>query len=180
LYRDFGNIFEGTFLEWWRGHKTLFAEQRSLKVSSENDYNIIYHIDPYRPLHHIQEEIKALHMRAHAIMPRRGSRSTSTAEYPIYTNVSAHTLHRVLTIWDLKQTKPNDSAYDIGILAGLRPNLMPASKYGAKRTLEALEIERYNKRARISISNQTNRYLRTAAQYIENVGLGEFPKALRR
>jgi hypothetical protein len=57
---------------------------------------------------------------------------------------------------------------------------MPASKYGAKRTLEALEIERYNKRARISISNQANRYLRTAAQYIENVGLGEFPKALRR
>ena len=106
LYRDFGNIFEGTFLEWWRGHKTLFAEQRSLKASGENDHNIIYHIDPYRPLHHIQEEIKALHMRAHAIMPRRGSRSTSTAEYPIYTNVSAHTLHRVLTIWDLKQTKP--------------------------------------------------------------------------
>lgn len=32
----------------------------------------------------------------------------------------------------------------------------------------------------ISISNQTNRYLRTAVQYIENVGLGEFPKALRR
>jgi hypothetical protein len=57
---------------------------------------------------------------------------------------------------------------------------MPASKYGAKRTLKAIEIERHNKRARISISNQTNRYLRTAAQYIENVGLGEFPKALRR
>jgi hypothetical protein len=180
LYRDFGNIFEGTFLEWWRGHKTLFAEQRILKARGENDYNVIYHIDPYRPLHQIQEEIKALHMRAHAIMPKRGSTSTSTAEYPIYTNVSAHTLHRVLTIWDLKQTKPNDSAYDLGILAGLRPNLMPTSKYGAKRTLKALEIERHNQRARISISNQTNRYLRTAAQYIENVGLGEFPKALRR
>jgi hypothetical protein len=180
LYRDFGNIFEGTFLEWWRGHKTLFAEQRILKARGENDYNVIYHIDPYRPLHQIQEEIKALHMRAHAIMPKRGSTSTSTAEYPIYTNVSAHTLHRVLTIWDLKQTKPNDSAYDLGILAGLRPNLMPTSKYGAKRTLKALKIERHNQRARISISNQTNRYLRTAAQYIENVGLGEFPKALRR
>ena len=180
LYRDFGNIFEGTFLEWWTGHKTLFAEQRHLNAHGDNDHEIVYHIDPYRPLHHIQEEIKALHMRAHAIMPRLGSRSNSTAQYPIYTNVSAHTLHRVLTIWDLKQTNPAHRAYDLGILAGLRPNLMPPSKYGAKRTLKALEIERRNKRARISISNQTNRYLRTAVQYIENVGLGEFPKALRR
>jgi len=37
-----------------------------------------------------------------------------------------------------------------------------------------------NKRARISIANQSNRYLRTASQYIENVGQGEFPKAERR
>jgi hypothetical protein len=34
--------------------------------------------------------------------------------------------------------------------------------------------------ARISFANQTNRYLRTAEQYIDNVGRGEFPKALRR
>ena len=31
-----------------------------------------------------------------------------------------------------------------------------------------------------SFANQTNRYLRAAGQYIDNVGLGEFPKALRR
>ena len=34
--------------------------------------------------------------------------------------------------------------------------------------------------AHISIANQVNRYLRTASQYIENVGQGEFPKAERR
>jgi len=119
-------------------------------------------------------------MRAQAIMPVGGSPVTSTAQYPIYTNVSAHTLHRVLKLWDLKQTHPTDSAYNLGILAGLRPNLMPLPQYTATRTSKALEIERHNKRARISISNQTNRYLRTAEQYVENVGHGEFPKALRR
>ena len=31
-----------------------------------------------------------------------------------------------------------------------------------------------------SFANQTNRYLRTSGQYIDNVGRGEFPKALRR
>ena len=31
-----------------------------------------------------------------------------------------------------------------------------------------------------SFANQTNRYLRAAGQYIDNVGREEFPKALRR
>jgi hypothetical protein len=180
LYQDFGDIFEGTFLDWWSNHQILFAEQNCSDPNGSNDHNLTYQINLYRPLHHIQEEIKALHMSAHAIMPIQGSTIKSTARYPIYTNVSAHTLYRVLTIWDLKQTYPTESAFDLGILAGLRPNLMPVSKYGATRTLHAVEIERHNKRARISISNQTNRYLRTAEQYIDNVGLGEFPKALRR
>ena len=180
LYQDFGNIFDGSFLDSWRDHQSLFAEQSCVGEDPDNLGQLMYQIDPYRPLHHIQEEVKALHMRAQAIMPAGRSTVTSTAQYPIYTNVSAHTLHRVLSVWDLKQIHPTDSAYNLGILAGLRPNLMPLSKYGAKRTSNALGIERHNKRARISISNQTNRYLRTARQYIENVGLGEFPKALRR
>lgn len=180
LYRDFGDVFDGTFLEWWDDHQSLFAEQSFVGEHNDNHGKLTYQIDPSRPLHHIQEEVKALHMRAQAIMPAGRSTVTSTAQYPIYTNVSAHTLHRVISVWDLKQTHPTDSAYNLGILAGLRPNLMPLSKYGATRTSKALEIERHNKRARISISNQTNRYLRTAEQYIHNVGHGEFPKALRR
>ena len=47
-------------------------------------------------------------------------------------------------------------------------------------TQSAAAIERHNKRAHISIANQSNRYLRTAEQYIYNVGRGEFPKAQRR
>ena len=47
-------------------------------------------------------------------------------------------------------------------------------------TQSAAAIERHNKRAHISIANQFNRYLRTAEQYIYNVGRGEFPKAQRR
>lgn len=180
LYQDFGDIFESTFLNWWSTHQSLFAEQNGLGPKNNNDHSLLYQIDPHRPLHYIQEEIKALHMHAQAIMPTQGSTVTSTARYPIYTNVSAHTLYRVLSMWDLRQACPTENAFDLGILAGLRPNLMPASKYGATRTLHAVEIERHNKRARISISNQTNRYLRTAEQYIENVGLGIFPKALRR
>ena len=180
LYQDFGDIFENTFLNWWSSHQSLFAEQDCSGANTSNDHGLTYQINPFRPLHHIQEEIKALHMQAQAIMPMQGSTFTSTALYPIYTNVSAHTLYRVLTIWDLRQAYPTDSAFDLGILAGLRPNLMPVSKYGATRTVRAVEIKVHNKRARISISNQTNRYLRTAEQYIENVGRGIFPKALRR
>ena len=72
------------------------------------------------------------------------------------------------------------SAYDVGIMAGLKPNILPPSRFGHTRTRSAIAIERHNKRAHISIANQSNRYLRTAEQYIDNVGRGEFPKALRR
>ena len=82
-----------------------------------------------------------------------------------------------LTWWDSHQIL---FAEQCSILAGFKPNILPLNKYGDKRTQSAAAIERHNKQARTSIANQTNRYLRTAGQYIDNVGRGEFPKALRR
>mgnify|MGYP006138194319 FL=1 len=183
LYRDFGNVFEADFLTWWSSHKKLFAERSALvKVGApqQDDDTILYQLDPTRPLNHIWEEIQALHLQAHAIMPAKRSKASSTAQYPVFANVSAHTLHRVLSIWDLRFTNPEASVYELGILAGYKANLMPISKFGETRTRRALDTQAYNKRVRVSIANQANRYLRTAAQYIENVGLGEFPKAHRR
>jgi hypothetical protein len=119
-------------------------------------------------------------MRAHALMPKCSSKIISSAKYPIYTNVSSHTLHKTLKIWDLYLTHSDRSAYDLGILAGLQPNLMPATKYGETRTQRARQVKEHNRKAKISIANQTNRYLRTARQYIENVGKGQFPKAEKR
>ncbi|MDA9274621.1 hypothetical protein N9Q06_01120 [bacterium] len=183
LYKDFGNIFELDFLTWWSCHQGLFAEKTSLiEQAGAHRLNptLLYQIDLNRPLSHIQEEIKALHMHAHAIMPAAPPKQTSTAKYPIYTNVSAHTLHKVLTIWDLRCAHPDTSAYDLGVLAGFRANILAPPEYGETRTRAAIKTDAHNKQARTGIANQTNRYLRTAEQYIDNVGRGEFPKALRR
>jgi hypothetical protein len=183
LYQDFGDVFESDFLTWWSCHQGLFAEKTSLIEQAGAhplDPTLLYQIDPQRPLSQIQEEIKALHMQAHAIMPAAPPRQTSSAKYPIYTNVSAHTLHKVLKIWDLRCEYPDTSAYDLGVLAGFKANILALTKYGETRTRAAIETDAHNKQARISIANQTNRYLRTAEQYIDNVGSGEFPKALRR
>ena len=183
LYRDFGNIFEHDFLTWWEAHQGLFAEQNALVKPLKNipiNGIILCQIDPKRPFSQIQEEIKALHMQAHAIMPINTPRQTSSARYPIHTNVSSHTLHKVLKVWDLHCANPEKSAYEVGIMAGLKANILASPKFGETRTVRAIEIEAHNKRARISIANQSNRYLRTASQYIENVGQGEFPKAERR
>lgn len=183
LYQDFGNIFERDFFTWWQCHQGLFAEKTAL-IEQDGvaplSSTLLYHIDAKRPLSQIQDEIKALHMHAHAIMPVALPKQTSSAKYPIYTNVSAHTLHKVLTIWDLRCAHPDTSAYDLGVLAGLRANIIAPPKYGETRTHAAIKTDAHNKRARTRIANQTNRYLRTAEQYIENVGRGEFPKALRR
>lgn len=183
LYQDFGNIFERDFLTWWQCHQGLFAEKTALieqDGAAPLSSTLLYHIDPKRPLSQIQEEIKALHMHAHAIMPVALPKQTSSAKYPIYTNVSAHTLHKVLTIWDLRCAHPDTSAYDLGVLAGFRANILAPPKYGETRTHAAIKTDAHNKQARTRIANQTNRYLRTAEQYIDNVGRGEFPKAPRR
>lgn len=183
LYRDFGDIFESDFLTWWQCHQGLFAEKTALiKQVGADPLNstLLYHIDPKRPLSQIKEEIQALHMHAHAIMPVAPPKQTSSAKYPIYTNVSAHTLHKVLTVWDLRRAHPDTSAYDLGVLAGFKANILAPPKYGETRTRAAIKADAHNKQARTSIANQTNRYLRTAEQYIDNVGRGEFPKALRR
>ncbi|WP_354689596.1 hypothetical protein [Lentibacter algarum] len=183
LYHDFGDIFESDFLTWWQCHQGLFAEKTALieQVGADPlNSTLLYHIDPKRPLSQIQEEIKALHMHAHAIMPVAPPKQTSSAEYPIYTNVSAHTLHKVLTVWDLRCAHPDTSAYDLGVLAGFKANILAPPKYGETRTRAAIKADAHNKQARTSIANRTNRYLRTAEQYIDNVGRGEFPKALRR
>lgn len=183
LYQDFGNIFERDFLTWWQCHQGLFAEKTALieqDGAAPLSSTLLYHIDPKRPLSQIQEEIKALHMHAHAIMPVALPKQTSSAKYPIYTNVSAHTLHKVLTIWDLRCAHPDTSAYDLGVLAGFRANILAPPKYGETRTHAAIKTDAHNKQVRTRIANQTNRYLRTAEQYIDNVGRGEFPKALRR
>ena len=183
LYHDFGDIFESDFLTWWQCHQGLFAEKTALieQVGADPLNSILlYHIDPKRPLSQIQEEIKALHMHAHAIMPVAPPKQTSSAKYPIYTNVSAHTLHKVLTVWDLRCAHPDTSAYDLGVLAGFKANILAPPKYGETRTRAAIKADAHNRQARTSIANRTNRYLRTAEQYIDNVGRGEFPKALRR
>lgn len=182
LYQDFGNIFDIGFEDWWKHGKYLFAEQSAL-VSKQPDIaegDILYRIDPYRSFNQIHEEIKAIYGNATVMRSISERRRTSSAKYPIYANASAYNLYRVLKVWDLRCKHSEASAYDLGIMAGLKPNLLPPSKYGHTRTRSAAAIERHNKRACISIANQSNRYLRTAEQYIDNVGRGEFPKALRR
>ena len=177
LYKDFGNVFESDFLTWWNGHQLLFAEQAGAITS---EVSIVYQIDPRRPWSQIHEEVKALHMRGLPGAQVSPCKQGSTALYPIYANVSAHTLHQVLQAWDLRQDHPEASAYDLGILAGYKANLMPGPKFGETRTKEALTTARHNKRARVAIANKTNRYLRVAEQYIDNVARGEFPKSTRR
>ena len=179
LYKDFGNVFANDFMSWWRSHQLLFAESNET-ANKETGIGLNYWLDPRKPLNQIHEEIKALHLRAHSLLKNHPYTPASSARYPIYKNVSSHTLHKTLTLWDLHLCYPDMSKYDLGIKAGLKPNLMPETKYGEQRTKQALQVKAHNKRARTSIANQTSRYLRTARQYIENVGKGEFPKSIGR
>jgi len=183
LYQDFGDIFNVGFLTWWDSHQMLFSEEPSTLSRHdivEDNAQLLYRIDPCKSFSQVQEEVRVLHLMGHAIMPAQTRERQSTARYPIYTNASAHSLHKALSVWDLHNKNPDASAFELGVLLGLKANIMPLNKYGHTRTRSAVATERHNKQARVSIANKINRYLRTAEQYIDNVGRGEFPKALRR
>ena len=99
VYHDFGNIFEFEFKTWWETRKFLFSEQSALIEKRNMDAardGLLYRIDPSRSFNQIQQEIKAIHMQAHAIMPANSQRRRSSAKYPIYVNASAYNLYRVL------------------------------------------------------------------------------------
>ena len=57
-----------------------------------------------------------------------------------------------------------------------RPGLPFSFGFGVDRG-HAHDGGDHNRRAEISIANQTNRFLRVAAQYVHHVGQGVFPRA---
>ncbi len=179
LYKDFGNIFNISFSKWWESHQSLFAECSGL-VDNKNTRQLdrlqnIYVIDPNKSFAQITDEIRHLHLTAHNLHQGDIRKQPSTAKYPIFANFRASTLWRSLEIWDKRRLYPNLSTFDLGLLVGLEPALLSTSR--ETRSRQAIDINKYNSKSRHNFMTQICRYERRAAQLIENVGRGVFPKA---
>jgi hypothetical protein len=182
LYIDFGDIYASPFLEWWNSHLQLFAEPA---LSSE-DFAAALGIDvdnlavfpnPEKSLTALFDQMRFMHQHLRHHYPGRSPLADRMPQYPIYKRAKVSCLHLTLLVYDLKELNPDASDLDIAELAGIRSSLRLDG-----RSLNQLprfdfdwlnlkrDVEKYQKSA-------VQRLTRMANQYVENVGLGIFPKS---
>lgn len=183
LYKDFGDVREGSFREWWRVKAVpLFAEKRSDirvdevqskdEVPSEWDkkdlmiLKISLEMDK-KSIKRIFNQILKRHTTERGRPAQKFGKST--AKYPINQNFTIDNLRIGLEIYDLyKRTRTGEDKlklWEIGVELRLLPDSMPHPKDSNGEKL----IKRNRMAATVS------RYIKQAEKRIENVAKGVFP-----
>lgn len=182
LYKDFGDVHTGEFWDWWRHRQHLFSEPPPpfAHIVALHDVR-----DPPPNTLFIQvslEQRLALTIRQikrqlkDKVLVRKRDKTPSRAKYPVYTKPVLSNLHRCLMTWDAKKKYPHWNNYLIadfvdGHLTEEQAELfISTDDERMKLQIAGTSDERLPKTYSVS------RDLRIAAQYIENVALGEFPK----
>ncbi len=165
LYKDFGDIHNIEFKDWWRVRGAeLFCEQVDLERVEEisnveqfkqrqSDNVLTLAIPLNKPKVWVESQIKTEVEKRRNKLGATSRMGVSTAKYPIHTVADTKSLKRALDVWDL---------YSEG--------------YGSfVQCAKKLKIE--SKSGSDESSRQMGwRLKKTAEQLIENVGKGKFPK----
>jgi len=182
LYKDFGNVFTKSFLEWWyedhRGVR-LFAEP--LEPVTMGELNRPAEWDPRwtregvmvvvvplsAPKRRIKRWFNRLLAYRHTGKPGHPTKSESGAIYKVYKRFSVPSLEQMLLVYDLRQSEPDLTLAELGKRLELVETAMP--KFGDSIDLLA--------RKRRIMAATVSRYLRNATAMIGNTGKGKFPCA---
>jgi hypothetical protein len=180
LYRDFGDVHAVDFWTWWKSHIGLFAEPVPRRVEVATD--ALLDITENTLLVAVPLENKASftvrqfkRLLEPLVRDRKRAVTVSRAQYPVASKPHLPSLHQHLAVWDAKLAHPSMDDWELADVAGIPVNqvvdgLTPSQyKLGGHRVERA---ERIIKRRKQLI---VQRHLRIAAQYIENVGRGQFP-----
>lgn len=179
LFADFGDVHATDFWSWWRTHSELFSEPlpRQVEVveaSSKCADNTVLITVPL-------ENRAALSVRQFRrlieplVSVRKQAITVSRARFPVATKPHLPSLHQHLLVWDAKRENPEADDADIADLAGIAINrVVDGETVEGRKSInraydDILRILRRRKQL------ATQRHLRIAAQYIENVGKGQFP-----
>lgn len=188
LYKDFGDVSQASFKQWWteRGFR-LFAEKAlpqkmvELKDASEwdrswtNEQVMVIAVPLDLPKRYLQGFFAKLLKTRH--LGKRGRKAlsdsdASTARYPLHRNVSTHTLRNQLAVYDAvmakKRGEHKKTLAKIGADLELVKNAMPDSRddisiAGLKRNTMAASV---------------SRHFKDACRIIANTSKGEFPNSL--
>lgn len=187
LFKDFGVVSNDSFKDWWdaRGYH-LFAERplplklHELKSAEEwdsswsSDSVMVVAVPLDTPKRYLQKFFSDLLKTRHKGKRGRKSlsdRDSSTARYPLYRNVSIHTLRIQLAVYDAvmakKRGESKKTLAHIGQELALVKSAMPSPE----------DDKRDADHKRNVMAASVSRHFRDAQRIVANTALGQFPNS---
>jgi hypothetical protein len=187
LYADFGNVHGVSFKEWWtkngRGAR-LFSEPplpnrvmaltsadiRALPENWNSQSLLIVAVPLSLPKRHIEQKLAKILSQRHK--RKRGQRTfkESRALYPIATSFKTSSLKGMLDAYDLHQSQPDLTLWQIGQTLSLTTKLTQAELSAQRGRGSPAAVEKKN-----VLAVATSKKLAAAGKLIDGAERGVFP-----
>ena len=181
LYKDFGDVFNVPFHQWWFNDnygERLFAEpERKVRLEElempsdwsekwSRDEVMVVVIPLGEPKRRINRWFNRVLNERHVARPGHTTK-VSGARYPVEKKFSALALEKMLMVYDYRQANPQLTMADIGKQLKLVTSAMPKTGDSIPRLAKK----------RNTMTATVSRYLKKATAYIRNTANGRFPCA---
>lgn len=187
FYREWGNVTDLDFAEWWKRKKHLFEDQQVKEIQrvSSNPYVINVSIPLNRKISNVLSDVKELvQTRQHELMDKLGqNETTQKSKYPKvgkYTfsqkEIKGRYLYQNLEMYKifLKHGKP---AINKQFLVTLYEDLKGRPRSLLAKSIYLLNDELYEK-SNVDLDNEIRsirRGIKSVEKTLNNVSIGKFP-----
>ncbi len=182
LYKDFGNLYEKSFPEWWKQRWHLFVEPPAARIV---DNDTVFHdqgdiltikVDRSRGPEAIKRSLEALHLQIH-YPERRTIQPRSSAKYPVFARPILMTLHRQLKVYKLKTRFVEAPDALIADWAGVVVSNKLDGMTERQLVRAGIPTDQLYANMRRAKNRVVQRDYRMACSLIENAAKGVFPKS---
>lgn len=182
LYKDFGNLYQTSFSEWWQQRWHLFVEPPAATIVDNNTVFddqadiLTIKVDRSRGPEAIKRSLEALHLQIH--YPERCNiQPRSAADYPVFARPILMTLHRQLQVYKLKTRFTHVPDAQIADWAGVVVNNKLDGMTERQLVKAGIPTDRLHAKMRRAKNRVVQRDYRMACSLIANAAKGVFPKS---
>lgn len=182
LYKDFGNIYDTGFEDWWEQRWHLFVEPPAAVIANDDttfddDADILtIKLDRSRGPEAVKRTLEAIHMQIH--YPERSTaKPKSAAEYPVFARPILMTLHRQLQVYELKTLLPDATDAEIADWAGVTVSNKLDGMTERQLVKAGISADHLHANMRRAKNRVVQRDYRMACSMIANAAQGVFPKS---
>jgi len=177
LYKDFGNVHNQSFDEWWERHQGLFEKPEPFVIhhlESKAEYEwcdfdttMFMGVNLLVPKRTLLLEFNRLLNKHHPGGRGRPDWDDSMATYSLEARPDVRVLKKTLEVYDFRKANEQLTLWEIGDQLKINPSHSTTGKVAAGRT--PFVVQRKN------VGSAVSRYLRHADALISNTGNGIFP-----